>query len=72
MFRFYQGFLGFVSESLRYVEQNVAGGDSCSYWHVCRCFHHVVGSVSNLASWPESCYFLLVLLVRSEVRVEDC
>ena len=51
---------------------SVVGGDSCGDWHVCCHFHRVVGSVSNLAGWPESCNFLLVLLVRSGVRVEGC
>ena len=49
----------------------VVGGDSCGDWHVCWCFHHVVGSVSNSAGWPESCNFLLMLLV-SGMRVEGC
>ena len=44
------------------------GGDRQMCWHLCR----VVGSVSNSAGWPESCKLLLVLLVRSGMRVEGC
>ena len=61
------GVLSSVDESV-----SVVGGDGCGDWRVCQCFHRVVGSVSNLAGWPESCNFLLMLLVRSGVKVEGC
>jgi hypothetical protein len=51
---------------------SVVGGDSGGDRRVCQCFRRVVGSVSNSAGWPESCNFLLVLLVRSGMRVEGC
>ena len=61
------GVLSSVDESVL-----VVGGDGCSDWWVCQHFHHVVGSVSNSAGWPESCNFLLMLLVRSGMGVEGC
>ena len=61
------GVLSSVDESV-----SVVGGDGCGDWCVCQHFCCLVGSVSNLAGWPESCNFLLVLLVRSGVRVEGC
>jgi len=51
---------------------SVVGGDCGGDRRVCRRFRRVVGSVSNLAGWPESCKFLLELLVRSGMRVEGC
>lgn len=48
------------------------GGDDGGDRRVCRRFRRVVGSVSNSRGWPESCKLLLVLLVRSGVRVEGC
>jgi hypothetical protein len=48
------------------------GGDDGSDWQVCWHFLCVVGSVSNSAGRPESCKLLLMLLVRSGVRVEGC
>ena len=51
---------------------SVVGGDCSSDQWVCQCFHHVVGSVLNSADWPESCKLLLMLLVRSGMKVEGC
>src|ERR1700679_331856 len=51
---------------------SVIGGDGGSDRRICRYFRRVFGSVSNSAGWPESCKFLLVLLVRSGMRVEGC
>jgi hypothetical protein len=56
--------------SLVDVSVSVVGGDSSGDGQKSQHFHCVIGSVSNLAGWPESCNFLLVLLVRSGMEVE--
>jgi hypothetical protein len=60
-----------VVDVLSSVDESVSGS-GLDARRLGRWLRRVVGKISNSAGWPDFCKLLLVLLVRSGVRVEGC